>query len=73
MVKNEVEFNIGQVKFENERYDYWKVVWRKLKNVLKEGYCKIKIESFKEKKLESDIFVGFEKEGYGWLKCNIDV
>lgn len=72
MVKNEVEFNIGQVKIENERYDNWKVAWRKPKNVLKEGHCKIKIESFKEKKLESDIPAGFEKEGYGWPKCNTD-
>ena len=71
-VNGQVEFNIGEIKIGNDRYDSWKATWRKLKNILKEGHCKNKAESFKEKKLQSEIPAGFEKEDHVWLKCNTD-
>ena len=69
-MNGQVEFNIGEIKIGNDRYDDWKAAWRKLKNILKEGNRKNKAESFKEKKLLSEIPAGFEKKDQVWLKCN---
>ena len=32
-----VEFNVGEIKIGNESYVDWKVAWKKLKNIIREG------------------------------------
>ena len=46
----QVEFNIGNIKIGNEEYVDWKAAWKKLKNIMKDGQCRNRRESFREKK-----------------------
>ena len=57
----QVEFNFGDIKIGNEGYVDWKAAWGKLKNIIEEGQRRNTRESFREKKLQSEIPVGFEK------------
>ncbi|CAB4045676.1 Hypothetical predicted protein, partial [Paramuricea clavata] len=67
-----VEFNVGEIKTGNESYVDWKVAWKKLKNIIREGQIRNKVETFREKRLQSEIPMGFDKDDHGWLKCNTD-
>ena len=67
-----VEFNVGEIKIGNESYVDWKVSWKKLKNIIMEGQIRNKVETFREKRLQSEIPMGFDKDDHGWLKCNTD-
>ena len=68
----QVEFNAGEIKIGNENYMDWKVAWKKLKNMIREGQIRNKFESFTEKRMQSEIPLGFDKDDHDWLKCNID-
>ena len=57
----QVEFNFGDIKIGNEGYVDWKAALGKLKNIIEEGQRRNMSESFREKKLQSEIPVGFEK------------
>lgn len=48
----------SHLKLEVERYENWKEIWRKLKNIVKEGPKELRIKSFDEKKMESEIVSG---------------
>jgi hypothetical protein len=50
----------------------WKVAWKKLKNIIREGQIRNKVETFREKRLQSEIPMGFDKNDHGWLKCYTD-
>ena len=68
-----VEVNVGEIKIGNESYVDWKVAWKKLKNIIRpEGQIRNKVETFREKRLQSEIPMGFDKDDHGWLKCNTD-
>lgn len=54
----EVKVEKGYIKLEVERYENWKEIWRKLKNIVKEGPKELRIKSFNEKKMESEIVSG---------------
>jgi hypothetical protein len=71
-INGHVEFNVGEIKIGNESYVDWKVVWKKLKNIIREGKIRNKVETFREKRLQSEIPMGFDKDDHGWLKCNTD-
>jgi hypothetical protein len=58
-VNAQVELNFGDIKIGNESYVDWKAAWRK--NIIEEGQRRNTRESFREKKLQSEIPVGFEK------------
>ena len=68
----QIEFNAGDIRIENKTYVDWKVAGRKLKNIIRKGQIKNKFESFREKRLQRETPMGFEKDDYGWLKCNTD-
>ena len=71
-VNAQVEFNAGEIKIGNEKYMDWKVAWKKLKNMVREGQIKDKFESLAEKRMQSEIPLGFDKDDHIWLKCNTD-
>ena len=71
-VNAQVEFNAGEIKIGNENYMDWKVAWKKLKNMIREGQIRKKFESLTEKRMQSEIPLGFDKEDHDWLKCNTD-
>ena len=68
----QVEFNAGEIKIGNENYMDWKVAWKKLKNMIREGQIRNKFESLTEKRMQSEIPLGFDKDDHDWLKCNTD-
>ena len=45
----QIEFNAGDIRIENETQVDWKVAWKKLKNIIREGQIKNKFESFRKK------------------------
>ena len=53
-VKAQVEFNAGEIKIGNENYMDWKVAWKKLKNMIREGQIRNKSESLAEKRMQSE-------------------
>ena len=67
-----VKFEKGYIQLDEERYDNWKVVWRKLKKIVKEGSKKRRLKTFGEKKMQSKIPAGYTKVDYGWLNCSTD-
>ena len=67
-----VKFEKGYIKLEEERYENWKKIWRKLKNIVKEGAKEIRRKRFDEKKMQSEIVSVYREEDYGWLECNTD-
>ena len=71
-VNAQVEFNAGEIKIGNENYMDWKVAWKKLKNMIREGQIRNKFESLTEKRMQSEIPLGFDKDDHDWLKCNTD-
>ena len=54
-VNGQVEFNAGEIKIGNENYMDWKVAWKKLKNMIREGQIRNKSESLAEKRMQSEI------------------
>ena len=68
----EVQFGKGFIEWDGERYDNWKLIWRKLKKDVKEGAKEDRSRKFAEKKMQSEITSGYTNEDYGWLKCNTD-
>ena len=50
-MNEQVQFNIGEIKIGNDRYNHWKAAWRKLNNILKEGHHNNIAESLKENEL----------------------
>ena len=71
-VNAQVEFNAGEIKIGNENYMDWKVAWKKLKNTIREGQIRNKFESLTQKRMQSEIPLGFDKDDHDWLKCNTD-
>ena len=71
-VNAQVKFNAGEIKIGNENYMDWKVAWKKLKNMIREGQIRNKFECLTEKRMHSDIPLRFDKDDHGWLKCNTD-
>ena len=71
-VNAQVEFNAGEIKIGNENYMDWRVAWKKLKNMIREGQIRNKFESLTEKRMQSEIPLGFDKDDHDWLKCNTD-
>jgi hypothetical protein len=55
-----VELNVGEIKIGNESYVDWKVAWKKLKHIIREGQIRNKVETFREKRLQSEIPMGFQ-------------
>ena len=53
-VNAQVEFNAGGIKIGNENYMDWKVAWKKLKNMIREGQIRNKFESLTEKRMQSE-------------------
>ena len=45
------------------------VAWKKLKNMIREGYVRNKFKSLAENRMQSEILLGIDKD---WLKCNIE-
>lgn len=70
--RNTVKFERGFVEWGEQRYDNWKVIWRKLKKEIKEGAKKVRLKKFDKKKMQSEITSGYTTEDYGWLSCNTD-
>ena len=46
----------------------WKDIWQKLKNKRTLN----RIEQYKTKKMQSEIYKKLDNDGHEWLKCNID-
>ena len=67
-VNAQVEFNAGEIKIANENYMDWKVAWKKLKNMIREGQIRNNFESLTEKRMQSEIPLGFDKDDHDWLK-----
>ena len=67
-----VKFRKGIIEWDEERYDNWKLIWRKLKREIKVGAREMRLKNFGEKKMQSEITSGYTKEDYGWLKCDTD-
>ena len=42
----------------------WKVAWKKLKNIIREGQIRNKFESLTEKRMQSEIPLGFDKDDH---------
>ena len=71
-VNARVELNAREIKIGNENHMECKVAWKKLKNMIREGQIRNKFESLTEKRVQSEIPLGFDKEDHDWLKCNTD-
>ena len=63
-VNAQVEFNAGEIKIGHENYMDWEVAWKKLKNMIREGQIRNKLESLTEKRMQSEIPLGFDKEDH---------
>ena len=61
----QVEINVGDIKIGNESNMDWKIAWIKLKNTIREGQIRNKVENFREKRLQSEIPAGFDKDDHG--------
>ena len=71
-VNAQVKFNDREIKIGNENYIDGRVAWKKLKNMIREGQIRNKCESLTEKRMQSEIPLGFDKGDHDWLKCNTD-
>ena len=67
-----VSFCEGSVIIGEEKYTDWKVGWKKLKKILKEGQKRNKQQSLAENELQSEIPKQYGEDDFGWLKCNTD-
>ena len=63
-VNAQVEFNARKIKIGNENYMDWKVAWKKLKNMIREGQIRNKFENLTEKRMQSEIPLAFDKEDH---------
>ena len=66
-VNAQVIFSRDDIVIAEENFTNWRIAWKKLKNMIKKGHCKNKMESLKAKKLQSEILLKFDEEDYGWL------
>ena len=60
-VNAHVEFSAGEIKIGNENHMDWKVAWKKLKNMIREGQIRNKFESLAEKRMQSEIPLGLTR------------
>lgn len=58
---------------EEENVGEWQRVWKKLKQRMKRNTEEMRLESYRKKKMQSEIFQQLSsKEYFSWIKCNID-
>ena len=50
----------------------WKGKWKKLKKLTKKNKEKARIDQYKKKRKQSEIYKGLDKESHEWLNCNIN-
>ena len=71
-VNAQVIFSRGDIVIAEENFTHWRIAQKRLKNMIKNGQCKNKMESLKVKKLKSEIPLKYDEEDYGWLKRDTD-
>lgn len=50
----------------------WKSVWKKLKQMMKQKAEEARVEKYKTKKMQSEVYERLEGASHGWLKCNVE-
>ena len=73
MVGEEISFEIGEIYLNGEKMGgTWKDARRKLKTLLKSKTEEGRINQYREKKFQIEVFIGQEVKCNQWLECNLD-
>ena len=71
-IQEDVEFGIGRIRIRPKHHENWRAVWKTSTKMINHGTKRNKVESSRTKVLQSEIPLGFDKDDYGWLRCNSD-